>query len=117
MRLGEGGMEAGKDTQGPLRKEAVRAMQRLGREYPELSGFYPNPKGLLNPPVILIPKVTVCRKVRLYVPGKLRPDLLPGVIISLRIVDRLVFLFFQIFLHIFFCDSCAFFFTPCFECG
>ncbi len=58
MRLGEGGMEAGKDTQGPLRKEAVRAMQRLGREYPELSGFYPNPKGLLCPWILSVQQLT-----------------------------------------------------------
>lgn len=58
MRLGEGVMEAGKDTQGPLRKEAVRAMQRLGREYPELSGFYPNPKGLLCPWILSVQQLT-----------------------------------------------------------
>lgn len=70
MRLGEGVMEAGKDSQGtggrkagedaqgPLRKEAVRAMQRLGREYPELSGFYPNPKGLLCPWILSVQQLT-----------------------------------------------------------
>ena len=70
MRLGEGSMEAGKDAQetegrkagegaqGPLRKEAVRAMQRLGREYPELSGFYPNPKGLLCPWILSVQQLT-----------------------------------------------------------
>lgn len=71
MRLGEGSMEAGKDTQGmegrkgggqaaagPLRKKAVRAMQRLGREYPELSGFYPNPKGLLCPWILSVQQLT-----------------------------------------------------------
>lgn len=71
MRLGEGSMEAGKDAQEtegrkaggqaaaePLRKEAVRAMQRLGREYPELSGFYPNPKGLLCPWILSVQQLT-----------------------------------------------------------
>lgn len=71
MRLGEGSMEAGKDTQGmegrkgggqaaagPLHKKAVRAMQRLGREYPELSGFYPNPKGLLCPWILSVQQLT-----------------------------------------------------------
>ena len=52
MRLGEGGMEAGTDTQGPLRKEAVRAM------HPELSGFYPNPKGLLCPWILSVQQLT-----------------------------------------------------------
>ena len=28
---------------------AVEAMQNLGNTYPELSGYYPKPKGLLNP--------------------------------------------------------------------
>ncbi len=41
-----------------LDQEAVRAMQRLGREYPELAGFYPNPKGLLCPWILSVQQLT-----------------------------------------------------------
>lgn len=49
MRLGLRGEEG---------RGAVNAMQRLGREYPELSGFYPNPKGLLCPWILSVQQLT-----------------------------------------------------------
>lgn len=33
---------------GSEKEEAVRAMEALGKIYPELSGYYPEPKGLLQ---------------------------------------------------------------------
>lgn len=51
MRL-EGG--AARSSQ----KEAVKAMQRLGRDYPELAGFYPAPKGLLCPWILSVQQLT-----------------------------------------------------------
>ncbi len=53
MRLG-----AEKQTKGGLGDMAVRAMERLGRIYPELSGFYPNPKGLLCPWILSVQQLS-----------------------------------------------------------
>ena len=39
-------------------KEAVEAMEKLGKEYPELSGYYPRPKGLLIPWILSIQNLT-----------------------------------------------------------
>lgn len=52
-----------KDTEGVMQigmqnKEAVRAMQDLGKDYPELAGFYPNPKGLLCPWILSVQQLT-----------------------------------------------------------
>lgn len=37
-----------------LAREAAEAMGRLGRKYPELSGYYPQPKGLLVPWILSV---------------------------------------------------------------
>lgn len=39
-------------------QEAVTAMKRLGKSYPELSGYYPNPKGLLFPWILSVQQLT-----------------------------------------------------------
>lgn len=41
-----------------LNKEAVEAMERLGEHYPELSGYYPNPKGLLFPWILSVQQLS-----------------------------------------------------------
>lgn len=41
-----------------LNQEAVRAMEALGESYPELSGYYPRPKGLLFPWLLSVQQLT-----------------------------------------------------------
>lgn len=41
-----------------LNEEAVRAMERLGERFPELSGYYPNPKGLLVPWILSVQQLS-----------------------------------------------------------
>ena len=40
------------------RKEAVRAMQKLGDIYPEMAGYYPQPKGLIFPAILSVQNLT-----------------------------------------------------------
>lgn len=63
MRLGlKNGSNSGADERetdrGAMNREAVRAMERLGQDYPELSGYYPNPKGLLCPWILSVQQLT-----------------------------------------------------------
>ena len=57
-----GGVE--RDDQGLMEMEdltdakAVEAMEALGEEYPQLRGYYPRPKGLLNPWILSVQKLT-----------------------------------------------------------
>lgn len=41
-----------------MNKEAIRAMERLGERYPELSGYYPNPKALLVPWILSVQQLS-----------------------------------------------------------
>ena len=41
-----------------VREDAVKAMQKLGETYGDLSGYYPNPKGLLFPEILSIQNLT-----------------------------------------------------------
>lgn len=41
-----------------LAREATEAMSDLGRRYPELSGYYPQPKGLLAPWILSVQNLT-----------------------------------------------------------
>lgn len=43
---------------GSEQAEAVRAMEALGEIYPELSGYYPKPKGLLNSWILSVQNLT-----------------------------------------------------------
>ena len=43
---------------GSEKEEAVRAMEALGKIYPELSGYYPEPKGLLQSEILSIQNLT-----------------------------------------------------------
>lgn len=43
---------------GILNEEAVRAMERLGGRFPELAGYYPNPKGLLFPWILSVQQLS-----------------------------------------------------------
>jgi len=63
MRLGlKNGSNSGADERETdrraMNREAVRAMERLGQDYPELSGYYPNPKGLLCPWILSVQQLT-----------------------------------------------------------
>lgn len=42
----------------PMEKYAAEAMRSLGKEYPELAGYYPRPKGLLVPFILSIQNLT-----------------------------------------------------------
>lgn len=52
-----GVMELGRHEKS-MTEEAVQAMNRLGEFYPELSGYYPNPKGLLVPWILSVQQLS-----------------------------------------------------------
>lgn len=54
----EGVMKFPEDGSFCVNTEAVKAMQHLGRKYPELSGYYPRPKGLMNSRIMSVQNLT-----------------------------------------------------------
>ena len=45
-------------TDDGVQERAVKAMQALGETYPELSGYYPEPKGLFNPWILSVQQLS-----------------------------------------------------------
>ena len=54
----EGIMRLTGGNKGEVRSRAVEAMQSLGETYPELSGYYPEPKGLLAPWILSVQQLS-----------------------------------------------------------
>lgn len=52
------GQDGQMELQGSPEKKAVEAMESLGEIYPQLGGYYPRPKGLLNPWILSVQKLT-----------------------------------------------------------
>ncbi|WP_346707289.1 DUF3810 domain-containing protein [Massilistercora timonensis] len=52
------GRDGQMELKGSPEKEAVEAMESLGEVYPQLEGYYPRPKGLLNPWILSVQKLT-----------------------------------------------------------
>ena len=57
-RDAQGVMELADGKKGEVRERAVKAMQKLGEDYPELSGYYPKPKPLLNSWILSVQKLS-----------------------------------------------------------
>lgn len=53
-----GVMRLTKGNKGEVQSRAVEAMQKLGESYPELSGYYPKPKGLLVPWILSVQQLS-----------------------------------------------------------
>lgn len=50
--------ETGGQKRGEIREEAVKAMERLGERYPQLSGYYPRPKPVLFSRILSIQQLS-----------------------------------------------------------
>ena len=52
------GQDGQMELKGSPEEKAVEAMEGLGEVYPQLEGYYPRPKGLLNPWILSVQKLT-----------------------------------------------------------